>query len=130
MTFGTIQDPVLLLAFMLYAVTGGDLVLFTTAILGSGGVAAIMTTFVGLKKLRDEAKERQREEARTFRTVAAEEAESAMRVMGEAVDRVAADLAKERAARIESDRKLAECQEQCDKCLEAVRKLKRQEGQK
>lgn len=104
----------------LFAVTGGDVVAITTLMLGAGGVSALGTTFIGLRKQRTESKVAMQSIDQQARTVFAETAESAMRSVGEALTRLREEAAADR-KRFASDRemfekRLAECEDDCGVC--------------
>jgi hypothetical protein len=93
----------------LFALTGGDFAALTVLIVGSSGVAGLVTMFVGLRKYRQEAQAQRVTGSAEIRTVAKDEAESAMRVMGDVVaeqDRYVKRL----------ETRVIECERRCDIC--------------
>lgn len=109
----TAQHPVLAVLSILIALTGGDVVALVTIALSGGLVGAIGTTVVGLRKQRSEATVSQASVVTEARTVAAATAESAMKVMNDALDRVVAEADADRAR---FDRRLADCESECQTC--------------
>jgi Tfp pilus assembly protein PilX len=85
------EDVVLLLGFGLAAVDGADWLVVITLVIGSAGISGLATAWLGLAKYRSEQKQQRIVGAVQVRTVAAEEAEAAMRIMGQTVDRVNAE---------------------------------------
>jgi uncharacterized coiled-coil DUF342 family protein len=114
------SDPVVFALAMLFALTGGDWAL-------------------GIAKYRREQRASakvEREQAETrFRTVAADEAESAVRVMGEALNRVNADNAmlRQDVSQVRADNEqlrkdVVRLRKDLDDCLEAVGEYHAPEG--
>jgi Tfp pilus assembly protein PilX len=83
----------------------------------SAGIAGIITALVGVAKYRTDVQQQRVVSAAQMRTVAAEEAEAAMRIMGETVDRANAET-RRIAAQVEVMRA------DLDECLEAQRRMK------
>jgi hypothetical protein len=125
------SDPVVFALAMLFALTGGDWALIVTALVGAGGISGMFTASLGIAKYRREQRASakvEREQAETrFRTVAADEAESAVRVMGEALNRVNADNAmlRQDVSQVRADNEqlrkdVVRLRKDLDDCLEAV----------
>lgn len=72
----------------LLAATGGDLVVLVVAIIGSSGLGGLVTAWLGLKKFNADNAEREAGQEAQIKTVAAAEAEAAMRIMGASVARL------------------------------------------
>lgn len=70
------------------ALSTGDWVLLSTMVIGSAGVTGIVTTFIAVARYRSEQRQGRIASTVQVQTVAREEADSAMRIMGETVDRV------------------------------------------
>ena len=60
--------------------------LLLAAIIGTGGISGLVTARLGWRKQKADEKARAAEQAVQIRTVAAEEAEAAMRIMGDVVE--------------------------------------------
>lgn len=102
------SDPFLFIFAVLFALTGGDWALIITALVGAGGISGMMTASVGIAKYRKEQRVEREQQVTQVRTVAAEEAENAVKVLGETLTRVndenirlRADLEQERRSNVE-----------------------------
>jgi hypothetical protein len=93
----------------LLAVSGGDVALLIGALVGAGGIGGITTGWVSLRKLRIEEAAAADENRVTAKTVAAAEAEAAMRVMGASVSRLEAEV-------LQQGTRLVSCEERCRAC--------------
>lgn len=109
----------LLLGVGLATVTGADWLLVFTLVIGSAGLTGVVTAWLGVAKYRSEQKQQRIVGAVQVRTVAAEEAENAMRIMGDALNRVHGEydfLAKDH----------ARMREDLDMCLAEQRRKERE----
>jgi hypothetical protein len=86
--------PVRIFASALIALTGADWTALVTTVLGSSALATISGLVVGLRRNRAEALAQRIAGSAQMKTVAAEEAESATRVLGGVVDRLDDRLTK------------------------------------
>src|SRR6478735_2979259 len=111
-----VDDAVVLYAFGAAVVTGADWLLVVTVALGSAGIGGVSTAWLGVAKYRSEQRQMKIMNSVQVRTVAAEEAEAAMRIMGETVDRVNAAyaaLAAQHDALTEAHRAMRDDLNQC-----------------
>lgn len=74
------------------AVTGGDLALLIAALIGSSGIGGLASLWLGLRKMQSDTRLRELEAAADIKTVAAAEADTAMRIMGGSVVRLEAEV--------------------------------------
>lgn len=122
--------PVLKLAVVMLALTGGDWAILAAAIVGSSGLGGTITALVGMRKLKVDEKQVTASVETQARTVAAEEAEAAMRVMGAALAVVKAELLDQQHQR-KADREsaaatIAQIKEQLDACLASCEDCRKQ----
>jgi hypothetical protein len=76
----------------LLAFTGGDWALLAAAVIGSSGLGGLGSLWLGLRKYKADNRQRAAESAAQVKTVAAAEAEAAMRIMGASVVRLEAEV--------------------------------------
>lgn len=100
---------------LIWGLTGADLVGLVSLIIGSSAATAVVTGLFGLRKSRAETKIALATSETTSRTVAAETAEAAMRMMGEAMARTETQRAAAEAA---YEARLAACEQDCKTCNE------------
>lgn len=91
------------------ALTGGDWAILIVAILGSGGLAGMVTAYGGLRKLKIDAASAAVASEGQIKTVAAAEAEAAMRIMGESVARLKDEV-------IAAGKRISGCEDRCERC--------------
>jgi hypothetical protein len=97
----------------MFALTGGDWVALITLLIGTSGLGSLFTSWFNLRKIRLEEAEAGKRHTTEARTVARDEAESAMKIMGEVVkqkERQYQDLAQ----RVEI------CEDRCRACQAEV----------
>lgn len=96
---------------VLFALTGGDLAAMTAALLGSSGLTAGVTFFVGIRKWRQAAAQQRIAGSAEMKTVAKDEVESAMRVMGELNMKLDNTNTRLESRIVECERRCTECQQ-------------------
>lgn len=96
---------------ILAALSGGDWVVLMAAIIGSSGLGGIVSSYVGLRRLNIDEEQVAITATTAARTVAAQEAESAMKVMGETLAR--SDIENKRLVE-----RIERCEAKCIECNE------------
>lgn len=98
------------------ALTGGDWAILIVAILGSGGMAGMITAYGGLRRLRIDATVAAAASEGQIKTVAAAEAEAAMRIMGESVARLKDEVIAANSRVQAQDNRIKGCEDRCERC--------------
>lgn len=107
MTFGS-YGLVLVAWSYLVGLSGAEWATIMAAIVGAGGAGSIITGTVAMKKVRVDEKAAKAQSEVTVRTVAAEEAEAAMRIMGLSVVRLQDEVVDLRARMVQCESRYQE----------------------